>query len=73
MKPYSGEGENKGHMGSVVSATAKQRKDLGLPSEAYLVLKGAKHPTYHKAVAAEKARGFKIVKIGGRYWSVPDR
>jgi hypothetical protein len=60
-----------GHMGSVAEVPAAERKRLGLPDESYIVLKGRQHPTWDKAVEAEKARGFKIVKIEGRYYSVP--
>ena len=50
-----------GHWGSVVEV------DRGK----YLVLKGADHKTFSKTVEAEKKRGYKIVKQGGRYYSVP--
>ena len=61
----------KGHMGSVAPATASQQKRLGLPEGSYVILKGAKHPTFDKAVAGEKKRGSEVVKRGARYYSVP--
>jgi hypothetical protein len=60
-----------GHMGSVREASEDERKLLNLPDEAYLVLKGRKHETFHKTEKAEAERGFKIIKLKGRYWSVP--
>ena len=68
-------GPNKGHMGSVALVTpeiyAKYQKE-GLPKgEAYLLLKGASHPTHQMAVEGEAARGFEIKKIGDRYFSIP--
>lgn len=60
-----------GHMGSVIEAPDEMKTRLGLPAESFLVLKGRRHPTFDKAVAAEEARGFKIVKAGNRYFSVP--
>tara|TARA_R100000781_G_scaffold84632_2_gene52084 strand:+ start:36 stop:335 length:300 start_codon:yes stop_codon:yes gene_type:complete len=71
MTPHGGDGPDKGHMGSVVLSTEAERKKFALPPKSYLMLKGRNHPTFHKAVQAEKRRGFKIIKIGGRYWSVP--
>jgi hypothetical protein len=61
-----------GHMGSVRQATSAEVADLKLPSESYLVLKGKKHETWDLMEEAEKKRGFKIIKKGGRYWSVPE-
>ena len=66
-----GTGQNKGHWGSVREATDAERKRHGLPDEAYLILKGRNHETWDKAVQGEAERGFKIVKRGDRYWSVP--
>jgi hypothetical protein len=51
-----------GHYGSVVEQ----------PDGSYLMLKGRRHPTYHKAVDAEKKRGYRIEKRGKRYYSVKD-
>lgn len=70
-------GPNKGHMGSVAPVTpeiyAKYQKE-GLPKgEAYLLLKGAAHPTHQMAVEAEAQRGFEIKKFGDRYFSVPTK
>lgn len=64
-------GENEGHFGSVVPVNESERRQLGFDGEAYIILKGRDHETFDKAVAAEKRRGFKIVKAGGRYYSVP--
>jgi len=68
-------GRNKGHMGSVAPVTSEiyeQYKKHGLPSgEAYIVLKGANHPTHKYLVEGEAERGFEIKKYGDRYFSVP--
>lgn len=38
------------------------------------ILKGQKHPTYHKTTAGEKKAGYKIRKgSGGRYYSSKDK
>lgn len=66
-----GTGENEGHWGSVATTTPAEQRQHGLPSESYLILKGRNHPTFDKAVAGEEARGFKVVKRGERYYSVP--
>ncbi len=63
-------GENEGHFGSVVPTTPEEQEKHGLPAESFLVLKGKKHPTFDKAVRAENARGFTIIKKGNRYFSV---
>jgi hypothetical protein len=70
-------GYNKGHMGSVAPVTpemySKYEKE-GLPKgEAYMLLKGAAHPTHQMAVEAEGERGFDIKKFGDRYFSVPKK
>jgi len=65
-------GENFGHFGSVVQTTKKERKKHNLPEDSFLILKGRNHPTFHKAEEAENKRGFKIVKKGKRYYSIPD-
>ena len=62
-----------GHMGSVAPANASQKARFGLPEGSYVILKGAKHPTFDKAVAAEKKRGSEVVKHGARYYSVPKK
>ena len=72
MTPDETPGENFGHFGSVVSTTSNERKKYNLPEESYLILKGRKHPTFHKAEESEKRRGFKVIKKGSRYYSVPD-
>jgi hypothetical protein len=65
-------GLNAGHMGSVAEVSDEERKAFGLPDEAYLLLKGRKHKTWDLAVEGERARGFKVIKRGNRYFSVPD-
>ena len=65
-------GENFGHFGSVVRTTDKERKENNLPEDSYLILKGRKHPTFNLAEEAENSRGFKVIKKGSRYYSVPD-
>ena len=69
------QGENFGHMGSVtpVSKDIYQKyKQYGLPSgEAYIVLKGASHPTHNLLIQGEAERGFEVKKFGDRYFSVP--
>jgi hypothetical protein len=64
-------GENQGHMGSVAETTPEEQRRYGLPAESYILLKGHSHPTWSKAVEAEVARGFEVVKRGDRYFSVP--
>ena len=67
-----GTGENAGHWGSVRQATEAERKTHGLPEESYLLLKGRSHETWDKAVSGEQERGFKVIKRGSRYFSVPN-
>lgn len=71
MKPEEGDGPNRGHFGSVVPTTPQQQQVLGLPKDSYMLLKGLRHPTFDKAVAAEKRRGFDVKKFGDRFFSVP--
>lgn len=66
-----GTGDNKGHWGSVTMAADSDKKKHGLPDESYVVLKGRSHPTFDKAVKGEEDRGFKVIKKGARYYSVP--
>ena len=66
-----GKGDNKGHWGSVAPASEAQKKKHGLAPESYLLLKGRSHPTWHKALAAENARGFFIKKFDDRFFSIP--
>tara|TARA_R110000822_G_scaffold92576_1_gene213434 strand:+ start:1750 stop:2889 length:1140 start_codon:yes stop_codon:yes gene_type:complete len=60
-----------GHWGSVAPASRQERELYNLPEDSYVMLKGAQHPTWQKAVDAEQDRGSKIVKHGDRYYSVP--
>lgn len=66
-----GTGENKGHWGSVAPTNDQERKKYGLAEDSYVILKGKTHETFDKAVSGEEARGFKVVKKGDRYYSVP--
>ena len=66
--------DGRGHMGSVVRTKPAKARELGLPENSYLLLKGARHETFHKAVEAERKRGFRLQKArDGRYYSVPAR
>lgn len=67
----TGTGENAGHWGSVARASDYARKQYGLPDESYVLLKGRNHETWDKAVKGEEERGFKVIKRGDRYYSVP--
>ena len=60
-----------GHWGSVVRVGPDMVKQLKLPEETYVLLKGRNHETWDLAVAAEEERGFKVIKFGKRYFSVP--
>lgn len=75
MLPSIQSGENFGHMGSVAPVNQniyQKYKEYGLPSgEAYIVLKGASHPTHNYLVKGEEERGFEIKKFGDRYFSIP--
>jgi hypothetical protein len=66
-----GTGENAGHWGSVAAAPEYVRQKYGLPEDSYLMLKGRNHPTWDKGVAGEVDRGYKIIEIDNRYYSVP--
>jgi hypothetical protein len=59
-----------GHWGSVAPVSEPDRLKHNLPEGAYVILKGAQHPTFDKAVEAEKQRGAKIEKRGNRYYSI---
>ena len=65
-------GPNAGHMGSVAETTEEEKKKFKLPAESYVLLKGKNHKTWDLAEEGERERGFKIVRRGGRYYSVPD-
>ncbi len=66
-----GEGENAGHWGSVAPASDREKSRFGLPDESYVILKGRSHETFPLAVQGEEERGFRVIKRGGRYFSVP--
>ena len=57
-----------GHWGTVA-----ETKDVGVPEHSYKVLKGRKHKSWKLGVLGEKKRGYGVVKIGDRYYSVPQR
>jgi hypothetical protein len=68
----TGLGENLGHWGSVAPTSDDEQMLRDLPKDAYVMLKGKSHETFKKAKAAEKERGSKIVKVGDRYYSIPE-
>lgn len=35
-----------------------------------MILKGRKHPTFNKTIAADQKLGYKMIKKGGRYYSL---
>ena len=63
--------ENKGHWGSVAPTTEEERKKYNLPPESYILVKGKKHKSWDIAIQYEVKRGFKVIKKGNRYFSVP--
>jgi hypothetical protein len=71
MQPQQQDGENKGHWGSVAPTPMQYRMDYKLPEDSYMMLKGAAHPTFHMGVKGEEDRGYKVMKFGDRYFSVP--
>lgn len=75
MLPDLRPGKNFGHMGSVTHVNEdiyQKYKEYGLPSgEAYIVLKGAGHPSHNDLIEGEAERGFEVKKFGDRYFSVP--
>ena len=53
----------------------KKDKEGHLPSRDFksgMILKGKKHPTFNKAVEADKKLGYKLIKKNGRYYTVKD-
>lgn len=59
-----------GHWGSVAPISESERIKHNLPSDSYVILKGAQHPTFDKAVKAEEQRGARVEKRGNRYYSI---
>ena len=60
-----------GHMGSVAPVSDADQERLGLPPGSFLVLKGARHESFDKAVEAERARGYEVIQWDdGRYYSI---
>ena len=72
MKPRVSSVDGKPHWGSVRPATPAEQRRYDIPSDSYLMLKGRGHKTWHKGVAGEKSRGYRVERAGGRYWSVPE-
>lgn len=72
MKGAEGAPPYKDHLGSVVKASPEEKQKHGLPDESYLLLKGRGHESWDQAVEAERERGFKVIKRGSRYYSVPE-
>lgn len=68
-----GTGENKGHWGSVAPASPDIIKKYNLSDESYVMLKGRNHPTWDKGVKGENDRGFNVIKLGNRYYSVKSK
>ena len=61
-----------GHLGSRVELDENTINLLGLPPGTGIMLKGATHETWDKALKGEKEAGFKVIKgKDGRYYSVP--
>ena len=56
-----------GHWGTVAPGGP------GIPKPGYLVLKGRKHKSWELGIEGERKRGYGVVKIGDRYYSVPQR
>lgn len=60
------------HWGSRVELSNAIAQTLGLPQGSGIMLKGATHPTWGKALAGEEAAGFNVIQgTDGRYYSVP--
>ena len=66
-----GTGANAGHWGSVAPASLNIRQRFGLPEDSYVLLKGRNHPTWDKAVQGENNRGYKVLQLEDRFYSVP--
>ena len=56
--------KNIGHWGSVAPVPN---------TDMYQMLKGAGHSTFPLGVAGEEERGYKVIKMGDRYYSVPNK
>jgi len=60
------------HWGSRIDLPAEEARSLGLPPGSGIMLKGAKHETWDKALEGEEKEGFEVVKgQNGRYYSIP--
>jgi len=69
---YQMQPDSTGHWGSRVELNDRDRPK-NLPDGTGLMLKGSKHETWDKAVTGEQEAGYKIIKQGDRYYSVPVR
>lgn len=60
------------HWGSRVELDAESIKKAGVPAGSGIMLKGAKHDTWDKALSGEEEAGFDVIKGNdGRYYSTP--
>lgn len=61
-----------GHWGSRVELTEAESKAAGVPLGSGIMLKGATHETWDKALKGEEEAGFDVIKgTNGRYYSIP--
>ncbi len=61
----------RGHYGSVVPASEKEREEHKLPKGSFLMLKGKKHKSWKKGVEGEENLGRRVIKKGKRYFAIP--
>lgn len=61
------------HMQSRLPLTEEEALEFGVPPGSGLILKGRRHPTFDKAIKADEALGFKLIRRGNRYFTVPIR
>lgn len=61
-----------GHLGSRVELDPVTSQILGLPPGSGIMLKGAGHETWGKALTGEAQAGYNVIKgRDGRYYSIP--
>lgn len=63
--------DDSGHWSSRLPLSKEESDKLGLPEDSGLILKGKSHPTFDKTIKGEERAGYKVIKKGGRYYSVP--